>query len=399
MRIGIDLQVLGQRPWTGVGKYAYHLAEALKKLDTPHEFVFFEPSEKHIPFFTNHWARAREMKKAKLDVLHGVTNAFPLRITNQYEYTNTKLVLTVHDLAIYKHPEWFARGQWFATKFLVPRSIKKADAIIAPSQTTKKDLMELFGVPPEKINVIPLGVESWFFSRSVIPAEAGIQDSRNWIPDLVGDDKKRKKYILFVGTLEPRKNVGRLIEAYLELPKNLRDEYDLVIAGASGWGDEIQNAKIKSQNYNSKFKSKIRILEYVENSKLPMIYQNASLFVYPSLYEGFGLPVLEAMAAGVPVVTSKESAMAEILTPSQSPPYQGGEKVGDNTRYEIPNTILMVDPYSVDEIRDAMTRVLTDQNLAHEMREREVEIAREFTWEKTARETLRVYEKLVTDNG
>lgn len=370
MRIGIDLQVLGQRPWTGVGKYVHHLSEALKGLKTQHEFIFFPPSPRGIPLLTNHFLRARQMQQAKLDVLHGPANVLPLF----FSVRTTRCVVTVHDLAIYKYPEWFPSGQWFSTKVVVPRSIKKADAIIVPSEATKRDLVELFRIGENKIHVIAHGVEERFFKIS------------NQFPNI-----NDQKYILFVGTVEERKNVGRLIEAYRGLAEDIRAEYKLVIAGS-----HPRNSRYEIRDTD------IRFLDYVSDEDLPSLYQNAALFVYPSLYEGFGLPVLEAMAAGVPVVTSKDSAMAG---------FAGSDAI-------------LVDPCSVEEIQDAMQQMLgplsgpltpadygralslkgrgvkgdyalwRDEAYSSQISTAGIDFARKFNWEKTARETLRVYEQI-----
>src|SRR3989344_1302860 len=162
MRIGIDLQVLANRPLTGIGKYALELATHLLKLRTEHRFIFFVPRiggigeiremggetvelpEKLFPFWASHFTYARIMQNARLDVLHGVAN------TIHFFYSG-RAILTIHDLVIYKHPEWFPKNQWFSTRVVVPRSSKNASQIIVPSQATAKDLQEVFSVPSEKI--------------------------------------------------------------------------------------------------------------------------------------------------------------------------------------------------------------------------------------------------------
>ncbi len=442
MRIGIDLQVLSQRPRTGVGNYAFNLARALREIKTNHEFVFFDPAKKHIPFVTNHLWRAVQMQKARLDVLHGPANSVPLfyplstlrlhsgRVSplswgrslfsflplpeGRGRGRGGKVVITLHDLAIYRHPEWFPRSagfpkrQWFATKILVPHSMKKADAIIVPSETTKKDLIELFGVGEGKVHVVPHGVEERFFRSDSNKFELHSNDSnsKHWN----GDSQYLNRYILFVGTLEPRKNVQRLIEAYQGLPVDIRKEYELVIVGASGWGTPTSSPPIRLQTGGERGtgfspsrreggeEEGVKFLGYVPNEDLPALYQGASVFVYPSLYEGFGLPVLEAMAAGVPVVTSKGTAMEEFAG----------------------RAVVLVDPYSTDEIRDAISKVLTslplvrlgqtrgtlpstgesgmvasrssrDRAYASQISRVARNKAREFTWERTAQETLAVY--------
>src|SRR3989338_8649569 len=301
MRIGIDLQVLGQREFTGVARYAYNLAKQLLLLGTNHQFVFFLPEDskvrqefqgrgavvitlpdKKLPFVTAHWKYAHLMRRAKLDVLHGPANTLPL-------FYRGRSILTIHDLAIYRHPEWFPGGQWFSTKYLVPRLNKIADKIIVPSEATKRDLMELFNISSFKISVIPHGVDERFFrNQDVIAGEAKQSYKIATLPSEARDDKT-KEFFLFVGTLEPRKNLVRLIQAYGNLPDDIIEKYDLVIAGAKGWQyAEIQNAKIKAQHINSKLKNKIKFIGYVSEDELPALMQNASLFVYPSLYEGFG---------------------------------------------------------------------------------------------------------------
>lgn len=413
MRIGIDLSVLAQQR-TGIGNYAFNLVRALLDLKTEHEWVWFVSSgltspipssrggetgevvelpKKLLPFWSAHVTYARIMKKAKLDVLHGVANMVPLgfnlgktslrRITGALSPRQgrviermTRSVITLHDLAIYKHPEWFPRGQWLSTKLIVPRSIKKADKIIVPSEATKRDVMELFGVAESKIAVIPHGVEERFYSSSVIasgtprgsPIEIALSSRL-----LVGTPRNdnNKDYILFVGTIEPRKNITRLIEAYQGLPEEIRKEYDLVIVGKPG------HIPLAPPHFKGEG---VRVLNYVRDDDLPGLYQNAALFVYPSLYEGFGLPVLEAMAAGVPVVTSKGTAMEEVTSPS--PSSRGGA------------CALLVDPYSVDQIRDAVAKLLTDPELRGVMGERGVMLAKGFSWGQTVQKTLEIYESV-----
>ena len=494
MRIGIDLQVLNDKR-TGIGNYAFHLVRALVKIQNSpqpsreatagtaspslekrggeHEWVLFVPSsvilnavknlmrsfgvpqddkkvrvvelpEKRIPFWDAHVRNAWIMKKEKLDVLHGVANVLPLFWNSppspalrapSPERGEGKSVVTIHDLAIYKHPEWFARGQWLATKVVVPRSIKKANKIIVPSEATKRDLMELFNVADSKIAVIPHGVEERFFSSTspgFQPPSPGL--GRGW--------GRGRKYILFVGTIEPRKNVARLIEAYEGLPDRIKNEYELVIAGGRGWGEEISKLKNichsdpdfgreknlmnrDSSEYLRMTKNRIsgddkpggaiKLLDYVPDKDLPALYQNASLFVYPSLYEGFGLPVLEAMAAGAPVVTSRGTSMEEIVT--YSPPHEGEpEGVAEHITITSPNPsfqpsreasagtarggegIFLVDPYSVDEIREAIVRLIRDDAYSSRISKAGLAKARQFTWEKTAKETLRVYDSFFPHN-
>ncbi|MDP3994006.1 MAG: glycosyltransferase family 1 protein [bacterium] len=405
MRIGIDLQCLPTdqaRELTGISNYAYLLSIHLLKLGAPHKFIFFLPKgspfrnelisgggeiielpAKKIPFYSTHVLYSRIMSGAKLDMLHGPANTLPLFYPFQTPLRwitgapsprqervikrTTQSVITLHDLVIYKHPKWFPGGQWFSKKIVVPRSIREADKIIVPSKATAEDLMELFHVPSFKVSAIPHGVEERFFRKSVIPANAGIQMDPRVKPE---DDKE--KYILFVGTVEPRKNLARLVQAYASLPQDILDRYDLVIAGQTGWKyEEIENAKLKMQNDNSKLKNKIKVIGYVSENELPTLLQNASLFVFPSLYEGFGLPVLEAMAAGVPVITSNTSSMPEVVADAG----------------------LLVNPYSVAEITNAIVKIIRDSVFASRITRAGTRRAGEFSWDKTARTTLEIYDQ------
>ncbi len=430
MRIGIDLQVLSERR-TGIGNYAFNLVNALLSLNTAHEWVLFAPPsltlptwgrekivilpEKRIPVWDSQMRYARIMRQEKLDVLHGPANVLPLTypfFVSPLAWGRKSTVITLHDLAIYKHPEWFPRGQWFATKIVVPQSIKKADKIIVPSQATKHDLQEIFQVREDKIAVIPHGVEERFFRSSVI-ASATPRGNPNEIASSPASTRfprndRRTKYILFVGTLEPRKNLPRMIEAYHELSAGLKNEFELWIVGGKGWGEKFQMANVKFQTEGIKF------LDYVNYDDLPALYQNASLFVYPSLYEGFGLPVLEAMAGGVPVITSKDSPMADVFTGKfearstkheansndQNPKSKNSLNLEHSnldivSDFDIRISDFLVDPYSVQEIRDATEKLLTHAELREKMAKRGKEIAKQFTWDKTARETLLIYESLI----
>ena len=174
-------------------------------------------------------------------------------------------------------------------------------------------------------------------------------------------------YILFVGTIEPRKNVVRLIEAYSKLPEDITNQYNLVIAGQRGLG--FEDVFLEISNLKLEIKSRVKLLNYVPEEKLPILYKRASLFVYPSLYEGFGLPVLEAMASGVPVVTSNISSMPEVV----------GEAG------------LLVNPYSVAEITDAIMEIVRDNAKASQISIAGMRRAAKFNWEDAAKRMLAVY--------
>ncbi|MBI4050346.1 MAG: glycosyltransferase family 4 protein [Candidatus Doudnabacteria bacterium] len=401
MKIGIDISEAKKEKRTGIGNYAFLLAEHLRTILPPGDELIKMLPGRGLPFWNSHVSFAKKIRKAKLDVWHGTANVLPMGLKGgKGSKENTKLVITIHDLAIYKHPEWFARGQWFATKVVVPRSIKIADHIIVPSEPTRKDLLELFGVADTKITVIPLGVEPRFFTRNFHEFRGAEREASIYeFPEATRKKMKlieinrnllSKKYILFVGTLEPRKNITRLIEAYHTLPEDILEGYELVVAGDPSPLSPPTSGEGKGGG-------RIKLLDYVPDEDLPALYQNASLFVYPSLYEGFGLPILEAMAAGVPVVTSHQVA-------SNIPGFPGEA----------------VNPLSVDEIRNAIIKYLSppreyargtlsssgESNNVAALSSRDVayasqiskagqELARQFTWERTAKQTLEIYRNTI----
>ena len=221
-----------------------------------------------------------------------------------------------------------------------------SDAIIVDSQSTQKDVSTFFSIPENKINVVHLASDMKP-RNGYLPSKYGIK----------GD------YLLFVGTVEPRKNLLRLIEAFNQLDPKLK----LVIVGVSGWDNK---AVYKTKNPNIIFTG------YVPEKDLPIFYGNARLLVYPSLYEGFGIPILEAMHCGCPVITSNISSMPEVA--------------GD--------AALLVDPYSVEEIKRAVQRLLGDVKLRKKLIDNGYRQASRFSWEKTANETIKVYEKVLKSN-
>lgn len=219
--------------------------------------------------------------------------------------------------------------------------------VLTPSRAVASDLVRAYKLDPEKVVPIHHGVAPEWFAADATSARATLE-----LPE---------HYSLYVGSIEPRKNLAALLDAYAQLDPDLRREFPLVIAGAAGWKNSAIHERIAGADY-------VRLLGYVPADQLPGVYAGASLFVFPSHYEGFGLPVLEAMAAGTPVLTSHASAMPEVV----------GEAG------------VLVDPRSVEEIAHATGRVLEDSKARAAMSRLGRERARRFTWEKTAAETLEV---------
>ena len=381
MRIGIDCRnILNPKgEVAGVGHYTYFLVKSILKTDKKNEYFLyfdykmagktkefeqknvkiksfpFSQYKRYMPFTYSHMLISAVLMKNKLDVFHAPAYACPLTYTG-------KIVLTVHDLAIYRHPSWFPSGQSFSTKILVPKSINKAEKIIAVSQATKKDIVKLFKVPSNKVSVVHEGV---------VP-QKGVGKAKSVSKTIV--QKKYKigdKYLFFIGTIEPRKNLIALIKAYNNLLvkdyKKYKD-YDLVIAGKKGWKYEEVFKTIKDQKFNYK----IRFLNYISQEHKVTLMKNATCFVFPTLYEGFGLPIAEAMSMGVPVITSNVSSMPEVS--------------GD--------AALLVNPNKITDIEKAIAKVLTNKKLRDKMSKAGLVQAKKFTWAKVAKETIKIYQEV-----
>ena len=232
----------------------------------------------------------------------------------------------------------------------------QADRIIAISQNTKKDLVEYFNVRDDRIDVIPLAARKDFHPRSMTKVQAFV--SEHWGLD--------KPYLLSVGTIEPRKNLKHLIRVYCSLPEEIRNDYQLVIAGGEGW----LSSDIYQWIVEIGAESSIRFLEYV-GLELPWLYCGATCFIYPSLYEGFGMPPLEAMACGTPVITSNTSSLPEVA--------------GD--------AAILIDPQSEEELASAISQIVSDPALRQTMSNKGLDRAQVFSWEQIAKDTLEVYKK------
>jgi glycosyltransferase involved in cell wall biosynthesis len=266
-----------------------------------------------------------------------------------------RLTSTIYDMTTWLMPELHVAGNLKSSGRNAERLFRSADGLIAISKCTRDDAIRLLGLAPEKIEVIYPGIAPAFFE--VRPEPAGETIRRYGL---------NKSYVLYVGSIEPRKNVGGLLDAWQELAPDIRDEFELVIAGPWGWGDHRVYERLQSGIPG------VRYLGYVPESDLPALTAAATVFAYVSLYEGFGLPVGQAMAAGVPVLTSIVSALPEV--------------VGDAG--------LAADPRSREEIRRGLERLLLSPTLRPELAERGRVRAREFTWEACARKSWKFFERI-----
>lgn len=366
MRIGIDCRSLcGEK--TGIGYYTYHLIKALHRLQEDSSLCLYSSRRFDFPQLGekvcrkafkglpgNVWLQTVLpflLKKDQISVFHAPLFIVPL-------ISSIPKVVTIHDLSVYIYPEKTTWQNRAILRTLLPASVKAADAVIADSENTKRDIVGHLGARPDKITVIPLAVPDSFYRHYDRAAIKQVKEKYG-LPE---------NYLLFVGTIEPRKNLERLIRAFglvLERRKDL--PHRLILAGRLGW---LYQDIIRTRN-DLALEDRIKLLGYVAEDDLPLVHQGADLFVYPSLYEGFGLPVLEAMASGIPVITSQVSSLPEVA--------------GDSC--------CLINPLNVEELAAAIERILESSSLQAQMAQAGLARAREFSWRKTAEETFQVYRK------
>lgn len=385
MKIGIDVRCLAEGKRTGVEEYVIGLLEELFRQDTENEYVLFFNARRHdIPEIVSSWVSEHPHVSVKafrfpnkllnlslwylgwpkLDRLVGGTDVFFLPNLNFAAVSrDTKLVVTAHDLSFELFPETFSwkRRVWhFFVNFR--RLVRRADAIIAVSQSTKSDLSAQYGIPEARISVIRSGIAERFAALSRNDPALLLVKERYGLP---------YRFILSLGTFEPRKNIVALIRAYealMDLKHPVLSRYHLVLAGTRGWKCEDVYQAIEQ----SPHRDKIIVTGFVDDADKPALYSLASVFVYPSLYEGFGFPPLEAMACGVPVIASHSASLPEV--------------VGDAG--------IMIDPYRPDELFRALDETLRDQELLQSLRTRGLARAASFSWQETARRTLDLFRSL-----
>jgi len=376
MRVGIDYTA-AVRQRAGIGRYTRELVGALLRLPSPHRYILFAatgglriadsglPSAicnlRTVPlsddWLARLWHRARlpipvEAVIGRVDLFYSPDFVLPPTLPR------ARTVLTVHDLSFLLYPDHFVPKLVRYLQRVVPRSVARADRVLADSEATRADLIRSLGVPAEKVEVLYSGVDPRFRPEPE-PKERERLRARYGVGD--------RPYIFSVGTLQPRKNFVRLIRAFARL----RPEAHLLIAGGRGWLYEAILAEAE------KHRDRVHILGFVDDVDLPALYRGARLFVFPSFYEGFGLPVLEAMACGVPVVCSNASSLPEVA--------------GD--------AALLVDPYDEEGLTAAMEQVLEDPALRDEMAAKGLQQAARFTWDRAARQLLKVLSDLTPDSG
>lgn len=375
MTIGFDGSRAFIKNRTGTENYSYQLLRALSKIDYKNQYIIYLRSPglalqgwpKNFNFkvisFSRLWTQvglAERTFKNDLDVLFVPAHTLPV-----IHKPGLKTVITVHDLGAEYLPKMHQLKQQLYLKYITKYQLRSSSKLIAVSKATKEDLVNRIGIDPEKIKVVYEGYNEKLFKLTTKLSLGGKIDT---VVDSL------KPYYLFVGTVQPRKNLERLIRAFAFLiqgPAGLLSPLTLVIAGSKGWlSGEIYELPKKLGIEN-----RVKFLGYMADEKLPALYSEAQALVFPSLFEGFGLPILEAQASGCPVLTSNISSMPEVA----------GLPAGRGA--------ILVDPYSVDDIVNGMKR-LEDRKLRLEIiKEGFVNIKR-FSWEKCAKETLKVLESV-----
>jgi glycosyltransferase involved in cell wall biosynthesis len=272
-------------------------------------------------------------------------------------------VITIHDLSPLRFPEAHPALRVQEFKEQLPRAIARAASIIVDAESVREEIIEMFGVPADRVQAIHLGVAPNYHPRTAQETAVARQCYQ----------LEHGQYVLAVGTLEPRKNLMQAIDAYAGLPEAIRRTTPLVIAGMRGW--LVNDLETRLQQLEAR--GEVRWLGFVSNEALPSLYSGATMLVYPSLYEGFGLPVLEAMASGIPVVTSNRSSLPEVA--------------GD--------VGVLVDPEDTEGLRSAMERLIEDKQEARRLAQLGIVRAGQFTWKDCAKKTIAIYQKAAQFRG
>lgn len=394
MKLLFDLNSL-RPPRSGIGYYAQHLLEGLRRQPDVEDVAGWAGStvfegDRLTDLMTDQTSLPKAvqfrdgLKATLLQKSRGLPGLYRMRTVVRhnasralrsdfarrgYIYHETNFVaspykgpsvVTVHDLSHRRHPEFHPR---VAVEYLdreLPRTLRQAQMVIADSIYTRNEILDIYGLPEEKVVAIYLGVEPSFrpYSTDVCA------------PTLESLGLKQRGFVLSVCTLQPRKNLLRLVEAFARLPEDMRQAFPLVLIGADGW----KNSTLMQQIEPLARASQVVTPGYVSRSALLHLYSSAAVFAYPSLYEGFGLPVAEAMASGVPVLTSNVTSIPEVTA----------------------GAALEVNPYSVEEIAAGLRHLLGNAPLRAELVAKGLSRSAELTWNATVEQTLNVYRALAT---
>lgn len=378
MRIAFNATSL-LSPLTGIGQYSRHLAIGLaghheidvdffygvawgeKVHDTPSPVV-----SSLLPWIRTHIPFSYELRRALQGnrfARHAGQNRFDI-----YHEPNTlplpfdgPMVITVHDLSWIRHPQAHPPERVRAMSKYFEPGLRKASLVLTDSEFVKRELIDVFGVQSDLIMAVPLGVDALFRPRTVDET----------YPVLSRHGLTHGRYLLVVGTLEPRKNIQVALHSYMQLPSQLRKQYPLLLVGMKGWNTTLLEQQIEPLVR----RGEVRLLGYLPREDLASLISGASALVFPSVYEGFGLPPLEAMACGVPVIASDVASIPEV--------------VGDAG--------VLINPHDVDAFAEAIQGLLTDSNQRTRLSSRALMRSKEFTWERCIEQTVDAYRHVLKE--
>jgi glycosyltransferase involved in cell wall biosynthesis len=375
MRVAIDAIPLVAKK-TGVGHYTDALAEGLARTHDDHQYELVSPFDFPFPSFSNGHTPPPNLHKrftpvqpmfrkwwlvglpallriSPFDLFHGTNYCIPM-------FAPCPTVVTIHDLSLYAQASTHEKKNVQRGKRRIPIMAKRADMIIAPSEATKRETIEYLGISPDRIRVV-------YEAARAKMKPLRIEDCE----DVLRKHGIQQPYLLYTGTIEPRKNLLKLIRAYHELLTATEHRPMLVLCGGRGWLDE----EVFELVAELKLQRMVKFTGYVDDEDLPALYSACEVFVYPSLYEGFGLPPLEAMACGAPVVTSNTSSLPEV--------------VGDAGR--------MIDPNEPLQLSQALAHLLSDPVQRDHLGRAGYERSKQFSWERAGHETQAVYDQVFQD--
>ncbi len=376
MRIALDYTA-AIRQGAGIGSYVRNLFAAMQQQDTQTRYTLLtsgRPTPEH-PFPEAENVRGRSILipdrylnilwyRWRTPLLPATLFTGPIDIYHGPDFTlpplpkRVRRIVTIHDLAFLEHPEYAVPSLAAYLSKVVPEAVEAADVVATVSHEVGRTLIKHFQTPQEKLTVIPNGVGA-HFRRITDPILLGATQHKFNL---------KAPLVLAVGTLEPRKNHRGLIKAFYKAQQKKNGPAMLAIAGGQGWLYE----ETKQLVAELKMEKKVRFLGRVTDLELVTLYSMTDMFAFPSFFEGFGVPPIEAMACGAPVITSNTSALPEVAK----------------------DAALLVDPYDIDALADALTRLTEDASLREELRQKGYQRAKQYTWAMSAQKMLTVYQKL-----
>ncbi|MFC1651814.1 glycosyltransferase family 4 protein [Patescibacteria group bacterium] len=368
--IAIDASRANLDQKTGTEYYSAELLKSLAKIDHDSPYHLYVQGKGWVtekewptnfkvqiiesPFLWTQFRLALEISRVKPEILFVPAHVMPW-------IHPKKTLITIHDVGYEHYPQSYSKFALWYLKRTTKNMVKKAEQIIVPSESTKKDLVSMYGCDGKKVNVIYHGYNSDLYRKIDNETKIGLTKKKYGLDE-------NENYLFFVGRLEERKNILGMIKAFYKVKSQTNFDYKFVIAGKPGVGYE----KIQKLVKDLMIENDVKFLGYVQEEDLPFLLSGADIFLFPTFYEGFGLPILEAMSCGVPVITSKTSSCPEVA----------GEAA------------ILVNPDNTQEIAEGIVRILSDSRLRNTLVQQGFRQIEKFNWDKTARKTLKVLQKM-----